>query len=340
MQGALSQVPAGLSQQEVQQAVNRELNNDMQDVANRVNQQRHVGRQGHPDSLSWQASQDRVSQDRVQTDFVVEELPDDAVATRSPRARQQGSGLQKQLPPAEMSGHAAAAGPLTTTQRTLSSAPTAGAPESNQSSTTTHVPSISQRPTAPARVHTQITAPCARPGPIPPNIAVDHAFVTSRNQNSAVDVASQRPRLRALEASPAGVSEDSLARVERSVSSAASHVTAPYATQGSVRLAAVDNALVTSRTPNPVMNVIPQGSRFRALEASPASPSIPENALVRVERSVPRPTLPSSDVSPQALRRTEAPAAQRQILDPLTAGRPEILQQPSRRFQQIEPPAT
>ena len=59
MQGALSRVPAGLSQQEVQQAVNRELNNVMQDVANRVNQQRRVARQGQPNPRHSQAPQDR-----------------------------------------------------------------------------------------------------------------------------------------------------------------------------------------------------------------------------------------------------------------------------------------
>jgi hypothetical protein len=42
MQHALSQVPAGLNGAHVQQAVNRELNNVMQDVANRVNQQRRI----------------------------------------------------------------------------------------------------------------------------------------------------------------------------------------------------------------------------------------------------------------------------------------------------------
>lgn len=63
MQGALSKVPAGLSQQEIQQAVNRELINVLQDVANRVDQQRRVARYAQPDSQS--------AQDRVQTEFVI-----------------------------------------------------------------------------------------------------------------------------------------------------------------------------------------------------------------------------------------------------------------------------
>ena len=37
MQSALSQVPAGLNEEQVQQAVNRELSSVMQDIANRVN---------------------------------------------------------------------------------------------------------------------------------------------------------------------------------------------------------------------------------------------------------------------------------------------------------------
>ena len=72
MQSALSQVPAGLNEQQVQQAVNRELNNVMQDVANRVNQQRLVGGQMQQEAQPWQTPLGH-----VQTEFVVEELPDE-----------------------------------------------------------------------------------------------------------------------------------------------------------------------------------------------------------------------------------------------------------------------
>jgi hypothetical protein len=211
MQGALSKVPAGLSQHEVQQAVNRELNNVMQDVANRINQQRRVGGQGQSDP--------RASQDRVQTDFIVEELPDDAVATRSHRAKIHGSRTQKQLPPAETSDHTVAAGPSRRTQRALPSATTAGALGSNQSLATSHAPAIPQRPTVSAPVRAPIAAPFAASSLVLQADAAGNTLVPSRKPNSAVNFAPPGPRLRALEASPAapGVSMNSLAGVERSV---------------------------------------------------------------------------------------------------------------------------
>jgi hypothetical protein len=267
MQGALSKVPAGLSQQEVQQAVNRELNNVMQDVASRVNQQRRVTRHGQPDPQSWQASQDR-----VQTDFVVEELPDDAVATRSRRAKHQSIRTQKQLPPAATSGHTAAAIPSTTAQRTL--APTQRALESNQSPARSHIPATSQRPpTVSAPVQAQITAPSA-----------DSGLVAQAN--------------------------------------------------------AADNSLVPSGKSNPVVNTTTQGSRIRALKASPAAPDVSENSLAKVKRSVPRATLPSSDVAPpQNPQRIVGPVAQKQLPAPPAATRQESPQQPNRSLQQIEPQA-
>lgn len=69
MQSALSQVPAGLNEQQVQQAVNRELNNVMQGVADRVNRQRYLAGQSPQDTPSQQV--------QTQTEFVIEELPDD-----------------------------------------------------------------------------------------------------------------------------------------------------------------------------------------------------------------------------------------------------------------------
>jgi hypothetical protein len=72
MQIALSQVPVGLSGEQVQQAVNRELNDVMQDVAKRVNHRRRIAGQGQQDPQSWQRLQDH-----VQTEFVIEELPNE-----------------------------------------------------------------------------------------------------------------------------------------------------------------------------------------------------------------------------------------------------------------------
>lgn len=69
MQHALSRVPTGLNEQQVQQAVKRELNNVMQDVANRVNQQRRIAGQ--------------TSQGHVQTEFVIEELPEEITVIQS-----------------------------------------------------------------------------------------------------------------------------------------------------------------------------------------------------------------------------------------------------------------
>jgi hypothetical protein len=266
MQGALSKVPAGLLQQEVQQAVNRELNNVMQDVASRVNQQRRVAGHGQTDSQS--------AQDRVQTEFVIEELPDDAVATRSHRARHQSSKTQKQLPPAETSGHTAAASPSATARRILSSAPTQKVLESNRLLATSQVPAVSQRsPEVPVPVQAVITAPSAASG-----------IVAQAN--------------------------------------------------------AADNALASSRRPNPVVNVEPQGSRLRALKASPAAPGVSENSLASVERSAPRATLSSTNLSPpQNLQRIDTPTSQRQLRAPPAPTRQESLQQPSRSLQQIKPQA-
>lgn len=78
MQNALSQVPAGLNEEQVQQAVNRELNSVMQDVANRVNQQRRLAGQMQQDPQPWQTPQRH-----VQTEFVIEELPDEVTVIQS-----------------------------------------------------------------------------------------------------------------------------------------------------------------------------------------------------------------------------------------------------------------
>ena len=94
MQTALSQVPAGLNEEQVQQAVNRELNSVMQDVANRVNQQRRIAGQGQQDPRIWQTPRDH-----VQTEFVVEELPDE-VTVMHPHGATKEAKSQSALPPA------------------------------------------------------------------------------------------------------------------------------------------------------------------------------------------------------------------------------------------------
>jgi hypothetical protein len=326
MQSALSRVPAGLSQQEVQQAVNRELNNVMQDVANRVNQQRRVRGQGQPDPRTRQASRER-----VQTEFVVEEMPDDAVATRSHRAKHHGVGPQKQLPPASVSEHTAVAGPSTTTQRALSPVPNSGALGLTQSSATGQVQITSQRHMVPAPARAQITAPS---GLVAPALVADNALLTLRRSNPILNVT---PQLRALEISPVapGVSENSMVMTERPVPGAnmtLSQISTPRNTQ---RI----EGPATQAQYNHVANVAPQGPRRRALEASPATSGVSEHSLARIGRSAPRTTLPSSNVSPpQARQRVGILAPQRQIVASPAATRQEVLQQPSRHLQQIEPP--
>lgn len=94
MQNALSLVPAGLNAEQVQQAVNRELNSVMQDVANRVNQQRRIAGQRQQDSQLWQTPQDH-----VQTEFVIEELPDEVTVIHRRGAAEEAKP-QSALPPA------------------------------------------------------------------------------------------------------------------------------------------------------------------------------------------------------------------------------------------------
>ena len=212
LHGALSKVPVGLSQHEVQQAVSKELNAVMWDVANRVDQQMRVGGQGQPGTQSWFPSQDC-----VRTEFVVESLPNDAIAIRLERARQHGGRTQRQPLPAEMSGLTAAAGPSTPTQCALSSAPkmkALGAPPSTMS----HSAAISQRPATPARIQARITAPYAAPGPVLPTVVADSSLVTSRRSSPVMNTASRGPRFRTLQGPPLlpDVSENALARVESS----------------------------------------------------------------------------------------------------------------------------
>ena len=331
MQSALSRVPAGLSQQEIQQAVNRELNTVMQDVANRVNQQRRVGEQGRPDPRTRQASQER-----VQTEFVVEELPDDAVATRSHRAKHHGVRPQKQLSPAGMSVHAIAAGSSSKTQLS-SSAPMVGARGSNRPLVTSQVPAIeqiqaiSQRSTVPAHVRAQITAPYAAPGPVTPAVVADNSLVTSRRPNPSVNVAPRGPRLRALEPSPAAidVSESSLTRTERPIpTTTSSQISTPRNTQRIEEPA-------TQAQLNPVASVAPQGPRLRALEASPAASDVSEQCLARMDRSLPRATLASNNISPlQNRQRIEVLAPH--VATPAATNQ-QILQQPIRHLRQIGP---
>jgi hypothetical protein len=242
------------------------LNSVVQDVASRVDQQRRIVGQRQPDAQVWQASQNR-----LQTDFVVEELPDDAVATGSHRTRQHGGGVQRQPSPAEMGGSTGVTSPSKTTQRTSSSVPKQGALGSPAQD---HLSAISHRPAVPSPVRAQITAPHSSKGPVSSSAGADNALVTSNAQNLVVVSTSQRPRLRALEASPvaSGVSDESLARVER---------------------------------------------------------------------PVPRATMPPSKISPpRILQRMKAPSAQTQLPAPPAAARQETLQQPSRRLQRIEPPAS
>lgn len=88
MQNALSQVPAGLNEEQVQQAVNRELNSVMQDVANRVNQQRRIAGQMQQDPQPWQNPQHH-----VQTEFVIEELPDGVTVIQPRGATNEATAL-------------------------------------------------------------------------------------------------------------------------------------------------------------------------------------------------------------------------------------------------------
>lgn len=102
MQGALSKVPPGLSEAQVQQAVNRELNNVMEDVANRVKRQK----QRHQQMVAERQNERRYRspEGRLQTDFVVEELPDEVVKPMPHKnERSQGTRAeQTALPPNQM----------------------------------------------------------------------------------------------------------------------------------------------------------------------------------------------------------------------------------------------
>lgn len=104
MQNALSQVPAGLNTEQVQQAVNRELNSVMQDVANRVNQQRRISEQ-----TQRSPQPQRALQSRAQTEFVIEELPDEDAATQ--HNSRQDSRPQRALPVASAHGTGSAVVP-------------------------------------------------------------------------------------------------------------------------------------------------------------------------------------------------------------------------------------
>jgi hypothetical protein len=105
MQNALSRVPARLNEDQVQQAVTRELNSVMQDVAKRVNQQRRIAAQRQQEPLPGQGSQAR-----VQTDFVAENLPYEP-SVAQPRNAGSGSRSQGTLPPAGHQGMASPAAP-------------------------------------------------------------------------------------------------------------------------------------------------------------------------------------------------------------------------------------
>lgn len=110
MQGALSKVPPGLSEAQVQQAVSRELNNVMQDVANRMQRQQRKHQQMLAEGQQNQQLHDwQTSQAMVETDFVVEELPDDVVVPRSDHGRNQRTRKkQAALPPAPLPNRSSA----------------------------------------------------------------------------------------------------------------------------------------------------------------------------------------------------------------------------------------
>jgi hypothetical protein len=216
----------------------------------------------------------------------------------------------------------------------LSSATTVGALRSSQSSIPSHVPAVSQRSTAPTPDRAQIAPPNATTASVSSITIAENALVTSRRPNPVL-----APQLRALEVSPAapGVPENSLVRTERPVPRAnmtMSQISTPRDTQ---RI----EVPATQAQYNPVANVAPQEPRLRTLGAPPAAPGVSEHSLARVERSVPRATLPSNNILPPHTRqRIEVPAAQRQLVAPLATTHQQILQQPSRHLRQIEPPVT
>jgi hypothetical protein len=94
MQNALSQVPAGFNEEQVQQAVNRELNSVMQGVANRVNQQRRIAAGRRQDPQPWQTPKNS-----VQTEFVIKGLPDEVTVVH-PRGAANEAEPQRALSPA------------------------------------------------------------------------------------------------------------------------------------------------------------------------------------------------------------------------------------------------
>jgi hypothetical protein len=211
MQNALNQVPAGLNEAQVQQAVNREFNNVIQDVANRVNQQRRIAGPGNRAPQSGQ-----IPQDRVQTEFVIEELPDEGSATQPPNPGY-NSSAQRALPSAGHNNTGSAIAPRAVAQ-TSSSMPLQRPAASMQPSGRSQYPAIEGNSLqAPQRAESGRTQPLAIGAT--PTVSASTATVQGR-PNSHTQAASRGPQLAVLGAPPVAptVPGNALALADRSTS--------------------------------------------------------------------------------------------------------------------------
>lgn len=153
MQNALSSVPKGLSEAQVQQAVNRELNNVMQDVTRRAQekqqQQRRIEGQ-----MQNNAQPPRNSSNQVRTDFRIEELPDRPGSERKQRAigpaPAPGSKPVVQPPPTKQKALPAAPPPETSMPSRSNGKPHRAALEAPPPPNAPNAPMRSQRPAIPS----------------------------------------------------------------------------------------------------------------------------------------------------------------------------------------------
>lgn len=347
MQNALSQVPAGLNEQQVQQAVNRELNNVMQDVANRVNQQRRIAgqRQQNPDA-------GQTPQGHVQTDFVIEELPDEGPPA-SPHSAGYDTRPQMTLPSAGHHGTASTVAPAAEVNRISHPAPStnevpsgpvqrpatsnqpagrsqyaaieAGRPQvSNSASSSQAHPAQSSRPQ-----YAAISAPPATPSAtMRPGPATQCTVQGASRSNVQMHAAPSRPQPAAIEATPVplDVPGNAVAVVERSVpatmTARSNALTPPVAmtqqhnkpyAQPSFRTAAPapthgQNMPPSGFAPRPIEVTLPQ----RQLEAAPSS-----GAQLQIAGAQPV-SSPSQGVAhmPPQPRQIEGVASQRQLEGP------------------------
>lgn len=222
----------------------------MQDVANRVNEQRRLAAQGQTDPQPWSGPQAH-----VQTDFVIEEQPDDAVATQSqrqPHRPRHGQKPQRALPPAA-SGFPVESS--TANQGLLAAAPTPGS-------------------TMPARPIGQVAPPSSSRRPqhaLLEAAAPSSSEFSSGPQNSTAP-APNRSRHAAIEAAPTS-SMGSLSSSQRAATSRA-----PYAALEAPPSRTSDNVIRQPQMPNAATKS-PPTRQLAGLEAPPVAQTGPQGPI-------------------------------------------------------------